>query len=54
MIFAVAAPVVASTFYGYDNQLSRVYTRAVYKVFASRLKSSTAFYVRPDPNCNIP
>ena len=44
------APVVASTFYGYDNQLSRVYTRAVYKVFVSRLKSSTAFRVRPDPD----
>ncbi|XP_039804984.1 protein FAR1-RELATED SEQUENCE 5-like [Panicum virgatum] len=48
--FNSQAPVIASTFYGYDNQLSRVYTRAVYKVFASRLKSSTAFRVRPDPD----
>ncbi|XP_039787154.1 protein FAR1-RELATED SEQUENCE 5-like [Panicum virgatum] len=48
--FNSQAPVIASTFYGYDNQLSRVYTRAVYKVFVSRLKSSTAFRVRPDPD----
>ncbi|XP_039804983.1 protein FAR-RED IMPAIRED RESPONSE 1-like [Panicum virgatum] len=48
--FNSQAPVIASAFYGYDNQLSRVYTRAVYKVFASRLKSSTAFHVRPDPD----
>ncbi|RLM70192.1 protein FAR1-RELATED SEQUENCE 5-like [Panicum miliaceum] len=46
-------PIVVSTdftsiYYGYDKQLSRVYTRAVYKEFTCRYKSSTAFHVRPD------
>ncbi|KAG2649634.1 hypothetical protein PVAP13_1NG122519 [Panicum virgatum] len=48
--FNSQAPVVTSTFYGIDNQLSRVYTSVVYKVFQERLKSSTTFHVRPDPD----
>ncbi|CAN6217099.1 unnamed protein product [Urochloa humidicola] len=43
-------PSVPYTQYRYDNQLARVYTRAVYHEFKQRFVSSTAFFVRPDTN----
>ncbi|CAO2144062.1 unnamed protein product [Urochloa humidicola] len=43
-------PSVPYTQYRYDNQLTRMYTRAVYHEFKQRFLSSTAFFVRPEPN----
>jgi hypothetical protein len=34
----------------FDEQLSRVYTRAVYQEYKREYQNSTAFTIRPDPN----
>ena len=44
------APNVTATYYGCETQLSRVYSREVYKEFRERYKSSTAFYVEKHPD----
>jgi hypothetical protein len=41
---------VVNSFYGFDLQLSKLYTRKVYNKFKETLKSSTAFNIEEDPS----
>jgi hypothetical protein len=43
---------ITSTFYGYEIQLSKLYTRNVFNKFKETLKSSTAFGIREDAERN--
>ena len=42
------------THYGFEKQLSKVYTKAVYKDFRKKLKKSTLFAIKEDPELLVP
>jgi hypothetical protein len=44
---------IMSTFYGYEIQLSKLYTRRVYNKFRDTMKSSTAFDIKEDAKVRI-
>ena len=37
----------------FDEQLSRVYTRAVYQEYKKQYNNSTAFVIEPDPDLRV-
>jgi hypothetical protein len=43
---------ITTTFYGYELQLSKIYTRHVYNRFKETYKSSTTFSIREDTSRN--
>jgi hypothetical protein len=44
---------ITTTFYGYELQLSKIYTRRVYNRFKETYKSSRVFSIRDDTSRNV-
>jgi hypothetical protein len=49
-VLLMQAEVVRACKAKFDEQLCRVYTRAVYQEYKKEYNTSTTFVIRPDPN----
>jgi hypothetical protein len=52
-VLLMQAEVVRACKAKFDEQLCRVYTRAVYQEYKKEYNNSTAFVIRPDPNPEV-
>jgi D-serine dehydratase len=50
--FFLQSEEITTTFYGYELQLSKIYTRCVYNRFKETYKSSTTFGIHEDTTRN--